>query len=192
MKASELGWSDTMLINLSDVITSRVAGEVDTGHLEKQLDIKSIDYCGETAKLNTGVQIVLDITKSDEKSVRLDGSLAANLQLTCSRCNNPLDYSLKVEFEKVISSDSNKKEDEKADDEFEGILQGGMLDVEALAINEMLLNYPMKVLCMPTCKGICQTCGMNQNEGSCTCDKDDIDPRWLGLKSLYNEKFKEV
>ncbi len=34
---------------------------------------------------------------------------------------------------------------------------------------EIILDYPVKSLCKPSCNGLCVKCGKNLNEGSCSC-----------------------
>jgi uncharacterized protein len=34
---------------------------------------------------------------------------------------------------------------------------------------EIMVGYPMKPLCKSDCKGLCQKCGKNLNEGGCSC-----------------------
>lgn len=34
---------------------------------------------------------------------------------------------------------------------------------------EIMVDYPMKPLCKSDCKGLCQKCGKNLNEGGCSC-----------------------
>ena len=34
---------------------------------------------------------------------------------------------------------------------------------------EIMIDYPMKPLCKSDCKGLCQKCGKNLNEGGCSC-----------------------
>ncbi|RKY75804.1 DUF177 domain-containing protein, partial [candidate division KSB1 bacterium] len=46
------------------------------------------------------------------------------------------------------------------------------------------LEVPAKKLCMEDCKGLCPVCGKNLNTGSCSCVKDEIDPRWQGLRNI--------
>jgi uncharacterized protein len=48
----------------------------------------------------------------------------------------------------------------------------------------------MKPLCSETCKGICPHCGTDLNKGSCTCEKNTVDPRLEVLKKFF-EKRKE-
>ncbi len=47
---------------------------------------------------------------------------------------------------------------------------GFELDVDKLVYAEILVNWPMRVLCKDDCKGICKVCGMNLNKGTCSCD----------------------
>ena len=45
----------------------------------------------------------------------------------------------------------------------------------------------MQPLCRPDCRGLCPVCGVDLNQQSCSCGKDDIDPRWEKLKNLKFE-----
>lgn len=57
--------------------------------------------------------------------------------------------------------------------------------------NEVLINWPMRVLCKEDCKGICSRCGANLNQGSCDCDTADLDPRMAVISDIF-KNFKEV
>ena len=70
-------------------------------------------------------------------------------------------------------------------------IDGYHLDVEQLLYNEILVGWPMKVLCSEDCKGICSVCGQNLNEGSCDCEDTSLDPRMSVIRDLY-KNFKEV
>ena len=65
------------------------------------------------------------------------------------------------------------------------------LNVDELIKNELLLNWPLKVLCREDCRGICKTCGRNLNDGGCGCDDFVPDPRMAAIKDLFNAN-KEV
>jgi uncharacterized protein len=36
---------------------------------------------------------------------------------------------------------------------------------------EIILDYPMKIICKAECKGLCPNCGQNLNTGECDCNK---------------------
>ena len=61
------------------------------------------------------------------------------------------------------------------------------LELDEVVISDIILNYPQKFLCKEDCKGVCQHCGKNLNEGDCGCNKKSIDPRLEILKQLMEE-----
>ena len=70
-------------------------------------------------------------------------------------------------------------------------IQNKELDTDKLLHNEVLINWPMRVLCKEDCKGICSRCGANLNQGSCDCDTADLDPRMAVISDIF-KNFKEV
>ncbi|MEG1887489.1 MAG: DUF177 domain-containing protein, partial [Oscillospiraceae bacterium] len=58
------------------------------------------------------------------------------------------------------------------------------LEIGELCHAEVVLSVPMKYLCNSDCKGICQTCGKNLNDGPCGCATKAIDPRLEALSKL--------
>ena len=79
---------------------------------------------------------------------------------------------------------------EEFDDDM-NFMEGYHLDVDVLVDNEILLNWPMKILCTESCKGICKVCGKNLNDGDCGCDDFVPDPRMAAIKDIFNAN-KEV
>ena len=43
------------------------------------------------------------------------------------------------------------------------------IDLDPDIREEMIIDYPIKPLCRNDCKGLCQKCGKNLNEGGCSC-----------------------
>jgi uncharacterized protein len=70
-------------------------------------------------------------------------------------------------------------------------VEGCQLDVDRLIYGEILVNWPMKVLCREECKGLCKKCGQNLNQGACGCDQFVPDPRMAAFEDMFNN-FKEV
>ena len=70
-------------------------------------------------------------------------------------------------------------------------MTGSNLDVDRLIYDEILVNWPMKVLCREDCKGICRKCGTNLNYKPCSCDRTEPDPRMAAIQDVFNQ-FKEV
>lgn len=58
------------------------------------------------------------------------------------------------------------------------------IDLSEDIIDLLLIEVPVKILCHQECKGLCPECGINLNRDTCTCSRDQIDPRWEGLKNV--------
>ncbi len=63
----------------------------------------------------------------------------------------------------------------------------GLLDLEPLVREEMLLAIPINPICRLDCKGLCPICGGNLNETLCTHEDEEIDSRLSVLKTLLDE-----
>ena len=70
-------------------------------------------------------------------------------------------------------------------------LEDTNLDTEQLISNEILINWPIRVLCKDDCQGICSHCGVNLNRETCDCDTSELDPRMAAIRDIFS-KFKEV
>ncbi len=46
---------------------------------------------------------------------------------------------------------------------------GDFLDIGRDIREEILLNFSLRVLCSPDCRGLCPACGKNLNWGDCNC-----------------------
>jgi uncharacterized protein len=111
------------------------------------------------------------------------------MDMVCDRCLAPVPVRIDLEFERDVYSPEVDAGDD-AEDNLD-IMAGYQLNVENLVFNEILMNWPMKVLCKADCKGICKMCGKNLNLGECGCDTFVPDPRMAVIKDIFNAN-KEV
>ena len=56
--------------------------------------------------------------------------------------------------------------------------------LEDVLREQVLLSLPVRTLCKPDCKGLCQRCGANRNSQACSCEDGPSDPRWEALSGL--------
>lgn len=61
------------------------------------------------------------------------------------------------------------------------------IDVTQDVLDALLLAVPQKQLCREDCRGLCPRCGTNLNSTSCSCEQENIDPRWEALKGLSRD-----
>ena len=85
----------------------------------------------------------------------------------CDRCLNEFDREYSMDFEHILIRTVCYDEDEYVQ------CPDDTLDVNELAISDLLLSLPSKILCKEDCKGLCPVCGKNLNTGDCGCKKDE-------------------
>ncbi|MGN1466905.1 MAG: YceD family protein [Ruminococcus sp.] len=99
----------------------------------------------------------------------------------CDRCfeeySREMNYTFKHKLAVTLADDENDDYIETPDYK---------LELDDLVISDIILNLPSKNLCKEDCKGLCQKCGKNLNEGDCNCDKRQVDSRLEILKELIN------
>ena len=66
------------------------------------------------------------------------------------------------------------------------LLENGAVDLGDLARTVFILEMDTKTLCSEDCKGICPGCGVDLNQGTCTCKKE-VDPRLAVLAKLLDK-----
>jgi uncharacterized protein len=79
--------------------------------------------------------------------------LEAAINYTCCRCLTDMPFALRKEFtlNYAVSGAQTK------------------IDLNPDIRDEIILDYPLKPLCRPDCKGLCAKCGKNLNQGKCNC-----------------------
>lgn len=110
----------------------------------------------------------------DEKSVHLKGDIYANLILVCVKCLDEYDYYIRKNFLCVLFNSpkfsTQIKEEELTEETInEEFLEDGILDLENIVLQELLLTVPDYPRCNENCKGLCQECGTNLNYQKCNC-----------------------
>ena len=114
--------------------------------------------------------------------VCVEGQLGADLVLTCSRCLKTFARKIQKGFELEYRPDP-VVETEGEDfglaytDLEVGFYRDDRLDVRAVISEQIVLEIPMKPVCHKACKGLCEQCGADLNEGPCTCQPRSVDPR---------------
>jgi uncharacterized protein len=114
--------------------------------------------------------------------VRLQYQAATALKMPCDRCAVETEREFVREFEHTLVADLN------GEDTGELLVLGErlQLDVDELALSDMILEFPAKFLCREDCRGLCSGCGANLNEEECHCPAKPTDPRLEILKTLLS------
>ena len=133
--------------------------------------------------------VVLNIANQENKTLFIRGSVDIMLSIPCGRCLEEVPTQICFDIDKKLTiQDSILVDDEMEETDY---LIGFELDVDKLVYAEILVNWPMKVLCKEDCEGICKVCGANLNKGDCGCQRTELDPRMAAIQDIFS-KFKEV
>lgn len=122
-------------------------------------------------------------------NILVTGTLKVPLHLFCTRCLDPVVKEITVELEEEFKATVDVNTGVRLHwgedvEECNLINEGHILDLTEVVRQNIIVNIPIKVLCKPDCKGLCPHCGHNLNEGPCSCQEEEIDPRWAALQQL--------
>ena len=134
--------------------------------------------------------VMLSIVHTNDQVLKITGEGRVSIWIPCSRCLEPVLHTFSIQIEEEADMKLTDQERIEALDE-SSFIQDKVLDTEKLLHNEILVRWPMRVLCKEDCKGICSRCGANLNQGSCDCDTADLDPRMAVISDIF-KNFKEV
>ncbi len=113
------------------------------------------------------------VTLKAEVGYRYDGQ--------CDRCACDIHQEEHLSMEHILVVSLNHEDN----DSFV-LIDNYQLPLDALVEEDLILDQPSKRLCSDACRGLCQTCGKNLNEGDCGCKQDAVDPRLAALQQLLD------
>ena len=117
----------------------------------------------------------------NSRGIYVEGQLTTNVPTECSRCLSPMVQAVEFELNELFYyPPSTAPEGEYT------IPATGFLDLSPLVREMGLLATPMQPLCKEECLGFCMECGQNLNDGDCSCNDEEVDPRLATLRSLLN------
>jgi uncharacterized protein len=123
--------------------------------------------------------------------IRLRGNFSGRFQVPCARCVEPVEIPLAADFDLIFrpaGADTEAAERSITAPETEiGYYLKDSLLLEDVLREQVLLSLPVRTLCKPDCKGLCQRCGANRNSQTCTCEEGPNDPRWEALSGLRSQ-----
>lgn len=164
-----------MLFELKSVFQN----EGEEKQVNYKLDIADIDIDG-VFPFRTPIDVTAT-AKNRASLVSLTIRACFSYSRSCDRCSTDFTREMDMLFEHKLAQ---TLVDDGNDDYIE--TPDFKLELDDIFISDILLSLPQKNLCKDDCKGLCQICGKNLNEGDCSCDKREIDPRLEMLKQFMD------
>lgn len=168
-----------MLVNLSDVLTS----EGRQMSVEVPLEMTSFESRMGSFEITEKSPVAFTFTNIEPEKAKVEGSVSLSFRTACDRCLTEVPTLLELSFERIVASPEATAEDEDTDDL--SFMEGYQLNVETFVYNEIIGNWPAKILCKEDCKGLCPICGQNRNERDCGCDTFVPDPRMAVIQDIF-------
>ena len=120
--------------------------------LTEAFEAGNLDLETETIKFSGPVTVQAHVSKiTNALTVHL--ALNGLMQLICSRCLENFGIKLEKEFDLNYPVQDAER----------------VIDLNPVIREEIILDYPIKLLCRKQCRGLCSKCGKNLNEGKCDC-----------------------
>lgn len=113
--------------------------------------------------------------------VTLKADVAYRYDGVCDRCACDISCEEHLSMEHILVVSLNHEDN----DSFV-LIDNYQLPLDELVEEDLILDQPSKRLCKEDCRGLCPTCGKNQNEGSCGCEQKTVDPRLAALQQLLD------
>ena len=120
--------------------------------LEEEVNPSGLDLETDIVKLLEPIKIRAEVSKITN-AVTMELNLDGSIRLSCSRCLREFNVALKKNLRLNYHVDRTEP----------------IIDLDQDIKEEIILDYPIKPLCNPDCKGLCPKCGKNLNEGGCSC-----------------------
>lgn len=146
-----------------------------------ELDMSDFKYLG-VALMPGPVRVTGDV-RNHAEILELHVCAEAELHCVCDRCSREYTVPWSLNYLATLTRDSESVGDDP--DLYE--LRDDEVDVDEIVSTAIVLNMDTKFCCAPDCKGLCEKCGADLNEGDCGC-KPEIDPRFAVLSQLLEEE----
>jgi len=129
---------------------NRIPAEGST--FEENIDPLTLDLETEIIEFSGPIKIKAEVSKITN-AVTVDINFSALINTICSRCLCQFANDIRKRFKLNYQADRIKP----------------IIDMDVDIREEIIMDYPMKSLCKPDCKGLCSKCGVNLNKEECKC-----------------------
>jgi len=118
--------------------------------------------------------------------IHIRGKLSTRLEACCDRClvkvEMPIDRHFDL-FYRPMATIAVEEEIEIREDELEvGFYPESGIPLDDIVMEQVILAFPMKVVCQPNCLGLCPACGVNRNLEKCQCPTPSSESPFSSLR----------
>lgn len=119
------------------------------------------------------------------EGILVRGGITFEVELPCARCLEPQRRRVEAVVTELFTDPTKRDPDDEDDPGYELVDDRNAIDLSTLVRDALVVDLPVRVLCTPTCAGLCATCGADRNRRDCGHRPDELpDPRWAKLADL--------
>ena len=169
-------------VDLKDLVDEKVS-------LSGSFESGDIDFSRDNVRQATALNWNATAERAGVE-IRINGSLTTTVEMMCSRCLEPARQDIHKGFDLFFRQRDELMFDEDQEIELTekdtqtAFFSGTQLAIGEILHEQVLLALPMKALCRVDCKGLCPTCGINLNSGTCNCPTEKFSPHMDMLLEL--------
>jgi uncharacterized protein len=149
-------------------------------HVHHVFPVGEIRFVHEDANLDEPVTADF-VLSHKERDLHVDGTVRTGIRFRCSRCmkesSRPLDAAFDLSYLPQPKYSKDAEIELRYEDMEVAYYDGIRLDVDLMVLEQIELSIPMKFVCSEDCKGLCNKCGTDLNEGTCLCSRESADSR---------------
>ncbi len=177
-----------MIIDLAELLSRRNF----TADFTVSFDRESLHIISEDYPIRKKKPFEFHLANEENRRLYIHAEGEMQVAIPCDRCLRKTNFPFSLVIDRTLYlSEGAVVIPEEERDTFAFLADGHSIDCDILVFDEILVNWPTKVLCRNDCKGLCPVCGRNLNDGDCGHDRFVPDPRMAGIQDLF-KNFKEV
>ena len=178
-----------MLLDISKVLSEQQA----TIDKTIELDITECKLPFGTYPIVHKDLVHIEVSHIKEREYKVFFNARITLEIPCDRCLTGVNQEFIINTAKYVDLSKQEGEHTEDTDEFDesNFIHGYKLDVDQLLCSELIIEWNIKILCNENCKGLCNVCGVDQNNSSCKCESTNVDIQMSRVRDMFND-FKEV
>lgn len=145
----------------------------------------------EVIGIPAGNQVAVDVRlESVVEGVLVSGTASATLTGQCSRCLEALTDRLETDLTELFAYPDTATDDTTDPDEVSRVVDG-LVDLEPVVRDAVLLALPLAPLCSEDCPGLCPECGGKRAALGTDHRHETIDQRWAALRQRLRGSEEE-
>ena len=119
------------------------------------------------------------------EGILVRGTIGYEIELACARCLTAKHEHVQCQVAELFVDPLKREEGEEDDPGYELLDDNTAIDLSTLARDSLLIDLPVRVLCVEDCLGLCEHCGADRNVADCGHRPgQEPDPRWAKLTEL--------